>query len=79
MFNFHSLISTTMFTNQTDIFTYYLFLGLKQFLVLGSLTVPNIFPRTLKHYLTLYSIITPFKPLKYHIFENIMENRAFAL
>ena len=28
------------------------------------------------YYLTLYSIITP---LKYHVFENIMENGAFAL
>ena len=28
--------------------------------------------------LTLYSIITPFNALKYHIFENIRENGAFA-
>ena len=27
---------------------------------------------------TLYSIITPLTPLKYHVFENIMENGAFA-
>ena len=29
--------------------------------------------------LTLYSIIAPFDPLKYHVFENITENGAFAL
>ena len=29
--------------------------------------------------LTHYSIITPLMPLKYHVFENIMENGAFAL
>ena len=28
--------------------------------------------------LNLYSIITPFVPLKYHVFENILENGAFA-
>ena len=27
---------------------------------------------------TLYSIITVFAPLKYHVFESIMENGAFA-
>ena len=32
-----------------------------------------------KHFpLTLSSIITPLTPLKYHVFENIMENGAFA-
>ena len=29
--------------------------------------------------LTIHFIITPFDPLKYHVFENIMENGAFAL
>ena len=29
--------------------------------------------------LTLNSIITPYDTLKYHVFENIMENGAFAL
>ena len=28
--------------------------------------------------LTLYSIITPFDALKYHVFENIMQNGANA-
>ena len=32
-----------------------------------------------KNCLTLYSIIMPLALLKYHVFENIMENGAFAL
>ena len=31
-----------------------------------------------RHVCTFYSIITPLAPLKYPIFENIMENGAFA-
>ena len=30
------------------------------------------------HHVTIYSIITPLTPLKYHVFENIMENGAFT-
>ena len=29
--------------------------------------------------LTIYFIIVPLTPLKYNVYENIMENRAFAL